>query len=68
MDSSAAIAADGTDVATLQGATIGVSVVDGGVVLTDQVDRTANVTTADVAASNGIVHVIDNVILPAAPA
>ena len=68
VDSSAAIAADGTDVATLQGATIGVSVVDGGVVLTDQVDRTANVTTADVAASNGIVHVIDNVILPAAPA
>lgn len=68
VDSAAAIAADGTDVATLQGATIAVSVVDGGVVLTDQVDRTANVTAVDVAASNGIVHVIDNVILPAAPA
>jgi uncharacterized surface protein with fasciclin (FAS1) repeats len=37
-------------------------------VLTDQVERTANVTAVDVLASNGIIHVIDNVILPAAPA
>ena len=68
VDSTAAFAADGTDVPTLQGATIAVSVVDDGVVLTDQLDRSANVVEVDVEASNGIIHVIDNVILPAAPA
>jgi uncharacterized surface protein with fasciclin (FAS1) repeats len=28
----------------------------------------ANVVTADVAASNGVIHVIDTVLVPAAPA
>jgi transforming growth factor-beta-induced protein len=36
----------------------------GGVTITDEVRTQANVTTANVAASNGIVHVIDKVLVP----
>ena len=32
--------------------------------ITDQRDRTANITATDVLASNGVIHVIDKVILP----
>lgn len=35
------------------------------VTLTDENERVANVTTADIQASNGVIHVIDNVVLPA---
>jgi len=54
-----AIAADGTEVASVQGDTIAVSVVDGSVMV-----DAATVTTADLEAGNGVVHVIDSVILP----
>lgn len=54
-----AIAADGTEVATVNGDTIAVSVVDGNVMVDG-----ATVTTADLEAGNGVVHVIDSVILP----
>lgn len=54
-----AIAADGTEVTTLNGDTIMVSVVDGMVMIDG-----AKVTTADLIAGNGVVHVIDAVILP----
>lgn len=54
-----AIAADGTDVATVNGDTLAVSVVDGNVMVDG-----ATVTTADLVAGNGVVHVIDAVILP----
>ena len=54
-----AIAADGTEVATVNGDTIEVSVVDGNVMIDG-----ATVTTADLEAGNGVVHVIDAVILP----
>lgn len=54
-----AIAADGTDVVTVNGDTIAVSVVDGNVMIDG-----ATVTTADLEAQNGVVHVIDSVILP----
>ncbi|MEI7444155.1 MAG: fasciclin domain-containing protein [Burkholderiales bacterium] len=37
-------------------------------VITDARFRTARITTTDVAATNGVIHVIDRVILPAAPA
>jgi uncharacterized surface protein with fasciclin (FAS1) repeats len=47
------------DVASLEGSNISV-VVDGGVVLNDS----ATVITPDVEASNGVIHVIDAVILP----
>ena len=59
IDAAAAIAADGTEVATVNGDTIEVSVVDGNVMI-DQ----ATVIIADIEAQNGIVHVIDAVILP----
>jgi uncharacterized surface protein with fasciclin (FAS1) repeats len=36
---------------------------DGGV-LTDANGRTANIVQTDIQASNGIIHVIDNVVLP----
>ncbi len=54
-----AIAADGTEIATVNGDTIEISVVDG-MVMVDG----ATVTTADLMAGNGVVHVIDAVILP----
>lgn len=54
-------AAGGTaEVETVNGATISVSVVDGMVMIND----TATVTAADLVAGNGVVHVIDAVLLP----
>ncbi|MGE0313847.1 MAG: fasciclin domain-containing protein [Lautropia sp.] len=38
--------------------------VDAGLVITDARGRTANITGTDVLASNGVIHVIDKVILP----
>ncbi len=38
---------------------------DGSVMITDGQDRTATVTIADVKQSNGVIHVIDTVLLPA---
>jgi transforming growth factor-beta-induced protein len=52
---------DGQSVPTLlEGESINVSVVDGGVVLNDSI----NVVTTDIIASNGVIHVIDSVLLP----
>jgi len=50
-----------TPIATLQGDTFSVS---NALAITDQRARTANITTTDVLASNGVIHVIDKVILP----
>jgi uncharacterized surface protein with fasciclin (FAS1) repeats len=50
------------EVAALNGSPITVTVADGVVTL----NGTATVTTADLAASNGVVHVIDGVLAPAA--
>ncbi len=50
---------DGQKAATLQGAEVTISTTDG-----VKLDGKASVTTADVAASNGVVHIIDAVILP----
>ncbi len=61
----AAMASDvvGLDsVETLQGAPISIEVVDGGVRLNDAV----TVLTTDIAATNGVIHVIDGVLLPPA--
>ena len=53
---------DGQEVATAQGLNVFVSVgADGSVMVND-----ANVTTADLMAGNGVVHVIDKVLLPLA--
>jgi uncharacterized surface protein with fasciclin (FAS1) repeats len=51
-----------TPITTVEGETFTVS---SAFVITDQRGRTANITATDVAASNGVVHVIDKVILPA---
>jgi uncharacterized surface protein with fasciclin (FAS1) repeats len=48
---------------TLQG---GFLYQDGGV-LTDQVEREVGIVALDITASNGIIHVIDNVVLPYPP-
>jgi len=48
------------DVASVEGSTIAVEVTDAGVTVNG-----ANVTAVDIEASNGVIHVIDEVILPA---
>lgn len=54
------IAAGSYDLETLQGSTVNVVVGEDGSVTVDG----ANVITADIEASNGVIHVIDAVILP----
>lgn len=55
---------DGQVVTTVQGGTLTVNIADGKVILTDAKGNKVNVVTADVDASNGVVHVIDGVVLP----
>lgn len=50
-----------TSATTVNGATVAISVVDGAVFIND-----AEVTTTDIEASNGIIHIIDAVLLPPA--
>ncbi len=54
---------DGQTLTTLQGSSLEVST-QGGVFISDATDVDAEVTTADVVASNGVVHIIDKVLLP----
>ena len=54
-----AIALDGESAGTVNGADIAISVVDGAVKIND-----ATVIIADIKASNGVIHVIDSVIIP----
>ncbi len=56
--------ADGYSIETVNGSTLTATVVDGNVVLTDAAGGTATVTATDVAASNGVIHVIDTVLMP----
>ena len=51
-------------VTTVQGGTIVLSLNDGKVMLTDAKGGTATVILADVAASNGVIHAIDSVVMP----
>ena len=53
---------NGQQLETLQGEDVGVSIIGGRVFIGD-----GEVTTADVSASNGVVHIIDRVLLPPAP-
>ena len=61
VDAATAISLDGQTADTVNGAAINISVVDASVMIND-----ATVTTADVLASNGIVHIIETVLLPPA--
>ncbi|MFE3869328.1 fasciclin domain-containing protein [Flavobacterium sp. LS2P90] len=51
-------------VTTVQGGTIVLSLKDGNVMLTDAKGGTSTVVLADVAASNGVIHAIDTVVMP----
>lgn len=55
---------DGQKVETVNGETLTVKIQDGKVMIMDAAGGTANVTSADVKASNGVVHIIDAVLLP----
>lgn len=55
---------DGQEVTTVQGGTLTVDITDEGVFFVDANDGRAQVTTADVVASNGVVHIINAVLLP----
>lgn len=55
---------DDYTITTVQGGTLTAAVVDDAVVLTDAAGNTATVTATDVAASNGLIHVIDTVLMP----
>jgi uncharacterized surface protein with fasciclin (FAS1) repeats len=62
----ARIAAGGgkAELKTVQGETLTAIERDGGIALTDAKGNTAMVTTADVMQSNGVIHVIDKVLMP----
>lgn len=51
-------------VTTVQGQKIDLSMKDGKVMLTDANGKMATVVMADVAASNGVIHAIDSVVMP----
>ena len=55
---------DGQEVETVQGETLTVEIRDGSVYFVDATGGEAMVLTADVEASNGVVHIIDSVLLP----
>lgn len=55
----------GKPITTVQGGIFKVDAVGGGLVVTDGRNRTANITATDLATSNGVIHVIDKVLLPA---
>ena len=55
---------DGQVVTTVNGQTLTVDITDEGVFIVDQNDGRAQVTTADVRANNGVVHIINAVVLP----
>jgi uncharacterized surface protein with fasciclin (FAS1) repeats len=57
---------DGMTITTVQGQPLTVGVSDTGVTLTDANGNAVSVVQADIEAGNGVVHVIDGVLLPAA--
>ena len=57
---------DAQSVETVQGATLTINVDGDQVSLTDAAGNTVNVVQTDVEASNGVIHVIDGVLMPTA--
>jgi uncharacterized surface protein with fasciclin (FAS1) repeats len=49
---------------TVEGGTLKASLSGGHIILTDEKGGTATITTADVFQSNGVIHVIDTVLMP----
>ncbi|GBL06037.1 fasciclin domain-containing protein [Glaciecola sp. KUL10] len=62
VDSTAAIGAAGTTVATVNGASLGLSLSGDNLLV-----NTSTVTTVDIMTDNGIIHVIDAVLMPPMP-
>jgi uncharacterized surface protein with fasciclin (FAS1) repeats len=58
---------DGQVITTLQGGTLTVKIDGGKVLLVDGAGQEVAVTTADVEASNGVIHVLGGVLLPVDP-
>lgn len=54
----------GYEIETVNGGTLTATVDGGNVILTDPQGNTATVTSTDVDASNGVIHVIDTVLMP----
>ena len=52
------------DITTVNGATLSASIVDGAPILTDAAGNTSAITATDIDASNGVVHLIDTVVMP----
>jgi len=52
------------DITTVNGAVLSASIVDGAPILTDANGNTSAITATDVDASNGVVHLIDSVVMP----
>ena len=63
VDSTAVIGLDGSFVETLGGELVWITVEDGKVILNTDTDK-AEVVTVDIHASNGVIHVIDTVLVP----
>ena len=57
---------DGQEIGTVQGENVGINLKNGTVHVVDATDTNASVVIPDVEASNGVVHVIDKVLLPQA--
>lgn len=51
-------------VETVSGGTLTLGLMDGSVVITDEKGNTSKVTATDINASNGVIHVIDTVVMP----
>ena len=49
---------------TVQGGTLTFTADDGGVTITDAKGGKSKVTTADIDSSNGVIHVVDSVLMP----
>jgi uncharacterized surface protein with fasciclin (FAS1) repeats len=65
----AADLSDGQEVTTVEGTIFTVNIAeDGAVTLTDGAGQTIAVSATDIEASNGVIHVIDGVLLPGDPA
>jgi len=56
---------DGTlKITTVNGAILTASIVDGAPILTDAAGNTSSIIATDIDASNGVVHLIDTVVMP----
>lgn len=52
------------EISTVQGQILTASIFEGNVILTDANGNASTITATDVTASNGVIHVINNVVLP----